>query len=219
LDGELFFDGDDYVLYSIDDDFYKRRRKNFNYLVPFSRIVRDGHIYNIEEDYALNFENLDDDEIYYYLLDKEINNFIEEFLDDEDLHTKEILTPIYDIGMTAILTKDFYKGFILPTLKKNRATSRVLRQNRFFSMYIKRDRVFHKIYYRRKYLMYAFEPEIFTLYFAVFSIINFTQSYIIQESMRYGFYNLNDLSYLLKSVRDKTHLDVVKIFFYIMKKK
>lgn len=215
MDGEFFFDYDDYVLYSRDNDFYKRRRKNFNYLVPFSRIVRDLDIYNIEEEFALNFENLDDDEISYYLLDKEINNFIEEFLDDEDIHTQEILTPIYDIGMNATLlsAKKFYKGFIVPIVLKNSVTRRVLKQN-YFTMFVIRDRVFHKIKYRRNYLLSALEPEIFTLYFAVFTIINFTRSYIIQESIRYGHYNFQNLTFILDSVRSKTHQVVLKVFIF-----
>jgi hypothetical protein len=204
---------------SRDDDFYKRKRKNFNYLLPFSRVVRDFDIYNIEEEFALNFENLDDDDIYYYLLDKEVNNYNEEFLEEEDdIHIQEILTPIYDVGMNLSLlsARKFYKGFIVPIALKNSIIRRVLRQN-YMSMFVIHDRVFHKIKYRRNYLLYALEPEIFTLYFAVFTIINFTRSYIIQESIRYGHYNFRNLTFILDSVRQKKHGDVIRVFFYLMK--
>lgn len=112
--------------------------------------------------------------------------------------------------------KKFYKGFIVPVILKNSITRRVLKQN-YISMFVVHDRVFHKIKYRRNYLLYALEPEIFTLYFAVFTIINFTRSYIIQESIRYGHYNFRNLTFILNSVRFKKHGVVIKVFFYLMK--
>lgn len=121
------------------------------------------------------------------------------------------------MNLTMLSAKKFYKGFIVPTVLKKAVPKRLLKQT-YFTLEIIRDRVFHKIKYKRNYLLTAFEPEIFTLYFAVFTIINFTRSYIIQESLRYGHFNFKNITYIMKSIREKEHLGVIKVYIYIMKK-
>jgi len=171
----------------------------FHYRVPFIK----EKMYDIKEPLTLGRSYISEEDLIFICLLKEQNFEIDDFLDDNQFN-QEILTPLFNIGSSMLLGKgiDFYKGFMAPFCELN--VRPFIRSKFFYSMqYFPKGSV--KRFHKRQFLMKAFEPEMFSLYFGVITTMFVTNSYIIKETKRFGKSHIRHLKNLSESILQKMH--------------